>query len=380
MRTVTVQGLAATKLDRYFAEVAGRPKRDHQRRMLAAVARLYVLATDRPRGKWAAAMALADPPSDPRCAWRPFFPMGHWFIREQLGRRKALGRIAEGSLGIEDRIGPWNGSFWAGLRMSGAIRKGPGTEWIIWEPAHRDLVADIEAMPLMHRLEPRASRSGQRRLRRCYATLLPPEDATGRSLIAGLFAGAVMRGDSGEQWLELPAGGDVQAILLDWGIPFLPRERQKGRSVVLVSPLFAMLVAHLMPPRSAGRIRTVRKAGGCPLLPAILWKMALSVKGRRRVPFPDAVPFGISRASQFRRGWNKLDLHRMGWLDYGIRVPPKLRELLVDWLRRRECERHSRPYDPETYPLSPDPYAGFDPFEPVAAGIPAPSVPPRPPW
>jgi hypothetical protein len=58
------------------------------------------------------------------------------------------------------------------------------------------------------------------------------------------------------------------------------------------------------------------------------------------MPFKDAVPYAISRATFFRRGWNKLDLHRMGWLDFGIRIPTRLRELMEEWLRRKADERN----------------------------------------
>ena len=338
--------------------VRGDPEGDMRRRLTEGCARCYVLATDRPTAARQWLFDLTEPPAlDYRWHNRyPFYlrlPDRKHFLK-YASRKAVLARIAQGNLGIEDRIGPWNGSFWAGLRAGGAIRKGSGTEWRIWERSHPELIADLSEMPLMHRLEPRAAKHGQRRLRRCYAALLPSEQATERSVLAGLFAGAVLRDADGEQWLELPAGGDAQAILLDWGIPFLLREPQKGRKVVLVSPLFAMLVAHLMPPRSAARIRSVRKAGGCPLLPAILWQMAMTAKGRRYMPFPDALPFGCSKATFFRRRWRRKDLNKVGWLELGIRITPKLRDLLVDWFQRRTCERNGHTYDPETYPLSPD--------------------------
>ena len=350
--------------------VRGDREGDRRRRTIDGCARCFVLATDHPTAARRVLWELTDPPTD-RYRWSWPYNMrvaGNRYIQDTAGRKTVLARIEQGNLGIEDRIGPWNGSFWTGLKASGAIRQGPGTEWRVWERSHGELLADISEMSLMHRLEPRAGKHGQRRLRRCYAPFLPAEQSTERSLMAGLFAGAAMRDADGEQWLELPAGGAAQAILTDWGIPFSTLERPKGRRILRVSPLFGALVAHLMPPRSAGRIRAVRKAGGCPILACVLWKMAMSVKGRRRMPFRDAVPFGVSRATQFRRGWNKLDLHRMGWLDYGIRVPPKLRELLGDWLHRRTCERHGRTYAPETYPIPPG--AGIPPmsFPPPIAG------------
>src|SRR5450759_5562793 len=153
--------------------------------------------------------------------------------------------------------------------------------------------------------------------------------------------------------MELPDTPAVRALLDDWVIP-AKDTRRNGRGWLWVSPLFAMLVVHLMPPRSAGRIRAIKKAGGCPFLSVVLWEMAMSRKNSRYMPFPAALPFGCSKASFFRRGWRRRDLHKAGWLELGIRMTPKLRGLLVEWFERRTCERNGHAYDPETFPLSPD--------------------------
>ena len=191
-----------------------------------------------------------------------------------------------------------------------------------------------------------AAKHGQRRLRRCYAALLPPEEPTGRSALAGLFAGAALREAEGESWLDLPDDEGVKSVLGEWGIPFLPRERPRGRRMVLASPLFGALVAHMMPPRSAGRILGIRKPGGCPYLSVVLWEMTMAGRNRRYMPFPDALPFGGSKATFFRRGWRRRGMHMAGWVDLGIRITPRLRQLLVEWLDRRLAERREpRPGD-----------------------------------
>jgi hypothetical protein len=321
---------------------------DRRRRIVNALARCFVLETDRieyDRDMVVPCRSIIpylDPVSDPESRWWT------WTYARQhpacvtpvmeVRRKEVLKRIAMGNLGIDDRLGAWNGSFWHGLKLSGAIKQGFGTELRIWK-AHRELIADISEMPLMHRLEPSAPKGGQRRLRRCYAAFLPPEDPTGRSTLAGLFTGAVLRDMDGETCMELPDDDGVRGVLTDWGIPFSPLERPKGRKVVRASPLFAALVAHLMPPRSAARIIAIKNAGGCPFLSVVLWEMAVGKKNRRYMPFPDALPFGVSKSTFFRRRWRRKDLHRAGWLDLGIRITPKLRELLVEWFERKLAGR-----------------------------------------
>jgi hypothetical protein len=163
---------------------------DQRRRILDALARCLVLSTDRIAYDkkmvvpCRSIIPYMDPVTDPnsRC-WPWAYTMPYPFcvtpVRETR-RKNVLKRIVQGNLGIEDKLGVWNGSFWSGLRLSGAIRQGPGTELNVWERAHGELMADLSEMPLMHRLEPKVSRSGLRRLRRCYAAFLPAEDSTGR--------------------------------------------------------------------------------------------------------------------------------------------------------------------------------------------------------
>ena len=306
-----------------------------------------MLTTDRPTTNRQFIWDLTDPP--------PEFFNWRWpynvrvadkrYILDTAGRKAVIARIVKGDLGIDDKVGLWNGSFWAGLRLSGVLRQGPGTEFRIWERQHQELIADLSEMPLMKKLEPKAAKHGQRRLRRCYAAYLPSDPATERSLLAGLFAGAVVRNAGGETWMELPDKQDVRAVLEDWGIPFSPLEIAKGRRLLRVSPLFGQLVMHLMPPHSAKRMLSIQQAGGCPYLSVVLWQMALTRKNYRYLPFPEALPFGICRATFFRRGWHRRELNKAGWLDLGIRVTPKLRELLDNWYQRKASERHARSTD-----------------------------------
>jgi len=344
---------------------------DRRRRVIDAFARCCILTTDRPvpdfKKIWPYQdiLPFLDAVTSPDQGWwtqtyRRRIPPPS--VIGQAVRKAALERITQGNLGIEDRLGVWNGSVFHGLKLSGALRKGPGTEFTIW--ARPELVADLSEMPLMHKLEPKAAKHGQRRLRRCYAAFLPPEDPIGRSVLAGLFAGAILRNADGEEWLELPGTQGVKTILSEWGIPCLPFERPMGKRVLHVSPLFGALVAHIMPPHSAGRIQCIRKAGNCPYLPAILWEMAMTKKHSRYMPFPNALPFACSKSTFFRRGWRRRDMHKAGWLELGIHVTPRLRELLVEWFERRSCELRGRTYDSKTFPLSPDMGIPTSPFPP----------------
>ena len=364
----------------------GGPANRH-RRITDALARCFVLDTDRiqyDRKMIVSCRSLIpymEPVADPDSKWWPSeyrrkYPTCVTPVKK-VTRKEALKRIAEGNLGIDDKLGIWNGSFWHGLKLSGTLRRGVGTEFRIWERLHEELVADLSEMPLMKRLEAKAAKHGQRRLRRCYVALLPPENPMGASTLAGLFAGAALREDAGGTWMELPDGDAIKAILGDWGIPFRPAEYPKDRKVVRVSPLFGALASSLMPPRSADRFRSIRNAGGCPYLSAVLWEMAVARKNSRYMPFPDALPFGCSKATFFRRGWHRRDLHKAGWLALGIRITPKLRGLMVGFFQRRTCERNGHAYDPETFPMSPD--VGIPPLSfPMSpdVGIPPPSSPP----
>jgi len=336
---------------------------DRRRRIVDALACCYVMDTDRIVYDKAmivpcrSLIPYLKPVNNPDSGWWSWtytrqHPCCVTPVREAT-RKEVLARIAKGSLGIEDKIGIWNGSFWQGLRLSGAIKSGPGTELRIMEKAHPEILSDLVNMPLMKRLEPKVAKHGQRRLRRCFAAFLPPEDPVGRSVLAGLFAGAILRHTKGEKWLELPDTERVRAILGEWGIPFFPLERPMDRRVIHVSPLFGALVSHMMPPHSAGRILSIRKAGGCPYLSAILWEMTMARRNIRYMPFPNALPFACSKSTFFRRGWRRRDLHQAGWLQLGIRVTPKLRELLVEWYQRRMVERDGSSCDASSHPLSP---------------------------
>jgi hypothetical protein len=82
--------------------------------------------------------------------------------------------------------------------------------------------------------------------------------------------------------------------------------------------------------------------------------MAMAKRGQTYMPYPDALPFGISKATFFRRGWRRRDLHKSGWLELGIRITPQLRELMVEWFQKRTSERNENTCDPETLPMPPD--------------------------
>ena len=113
-----------------------------------------------------------------------------------------------------------------------------------------------------------------------------------------------------------------------------------GKHRLLVSPFFGALFASGMPQHSARRALAVRKPAGCPFLSVVYWERMMSRKGQRYMPFPDALPWGASKATFFRKGWHRRDLHKAGWLELGIHMVPKLRELLVEWHQRRARERN----------------------------------------
>ena len=341
-------------------------------RLIDAAARCFVLASDRPlQGR---PIAL-----EPHIDWSQGDVSTSQGRLYEIGRKRIVDRIKQGNLGIEDQLGVWNGSFWHGLRLSGALKKGRWSEWDIWEKAHQELIADLAEMPVFGRLEPKVNKSGLRRLRRCHAIYLPPEKETERSVVAGLFSGAALRTGC-EAWMELPDEEAVKQVLDEWGILHQPIKTPQGRQRVRISPFFAALFCGLMPRHSAQRILSIKKAGGCPLLSVIYWQMVMSGKGRRYMPFWDALPFGCSKATFFRRGWRRKELHRIGWVDLDINIVPKLRKLMVEWFQRKKAEREwvgagAVPGEDEVIQArSEDDVVGAEAFDPGGLGIG--SVPP----
>ena len=258
------------------------------------------------------------------------------------GVRAVLSRVARGGLGVEEHMRVWTPGFLCGVQMSGALRR-EGNAWSVWARTHRELLSDMEAMPLPHRLEPKAGRNGLRRLRRCPAMLLPPSNPQGAHVVAGLLAGAVLREGKQGQWLELPATSEVMSLLEGWTILCSRQRLFRGEARIGVSPFYAALFAHMMPPNSRGRILGSDRPAMCPLLPALYWEWAFCRRGQRMLPSKDALPFACSRRTCFRRGWSRKDsrLHQQA-IEAGIcHIDPRLRELMAKWFgeHRREPPR-----------------------------------------
>jgi len=312
--------------------------------VLSAAARACVVETDRPWGR--VPLVLTGLPADyPQPTGRQLQTLG--------GVRAVLSRVARGGLGIDDRLGVWTPGFLCGLRMSGAIRQ-EGKAWSIWVRTHQELLSDMEAMPMPHRLESKAGRNGVRRLRRCPAMLLPPSNPQGTHVVAGLFAGAVLREDGDAQWLELPKTKETVALLDNWTVMFSDLRPFRGEVRIGVSPFYAALFAHMMPPNARQRVLGVGRPAMCPLLPALYWEWAFCRRGQRMLPSKDALPFACSRRTCFRRGWSRRNsrLHRQA-IEAGIcHVDPRLRELMVRWFEehRREppCEQATIGHVPST--------------------------------
>lgn len=302
-----------------------------QRRLLLdALAKCYCISTDRPHRDIDALL--------------PFAPRGvalYPACIEGIGRRAVYERIARGGLDIDHLLAPWTPGFWSGLRLAAALRHGAYTEWYTWERSRPELVADLEHLHVTAVFERRPTLSGLRRLRRCPSVFLPVEDPDSPRILAGLFAGAVMADIDGETWLELPDGEEVRALLARWTIHCVPG-RRRARQVLRVSPFFGVLVAHLMPPRSQGRMLSVRNAGACPFLAVVYWQTGMSRRRLRYMPFYDALPHGCSKASFFRYGWRRKELWRSA-CEMGITgVAPRLRDLMVRWFEERAQERQWR--------------------------------------
>jgi hypothetical protein len=249
--------------------------------------------------------------------------------------RTAKARLRQGNLGIEDKLRPWMPEFFRGLRLAGALSEKERGRYRVDVKCHPELVADISEWKIAGRLGNNDG-FGRRRLTGCLATLLPVKDQTGEYAIAGLFAGARLRTIVDEQWLELPDSEAVRELLESWSILFWPGGRSHRRDYLRVSPFFGALFADLMPTHSQERILSVRHPAMCPLLPVLYWDWLYSpiTKGMRILPFANALPFGCSRRTFYRKGWKRKELHRTA-VGVGIlSVDPRLRKLIAEWFER----------------------------------------------
>ncbi len=170
-------------------------------------------------------------------------------------------------------------------------------------------------------------------LRRCPAMWLPPADPQGPDVLAGMFAGSVVREDEDGQWLELPGTEEVMNLLTEWTILFSARRSFRGRPRIGVSPFFGALFARMMPINSRQRVLRVARPAMCPLLPVLYWEWVFCRRGQRMLPSPRALPFGCSRRTLFRHGWGRrqTNLHRVA-IETGIcHITQGLRALMMRW-------------------------------------------------
>jgi hypothetical protein len=300
-------------------------------RINLAVARAYVISDSKAHLR-------------PRVVWpylKATVPGGYWptlcRLRYAGAPQAALTRLRNGDLGIEENLGLWTAEFFLGLTLSGGLQEKETGRFRIDTAAHPELAEDIAQWHIAGKLGNDYG-FGRRRLVGCLATQLPTKDPVGASVVAGLFAGARLRSIAGECWLELPDNEAVRQLLEKWSIRFSSSQRIRRQDYLNVSPFYAALFADLMPAHSQQRILGIRKPAMCPLLPVLYWDWLYSPlrPGMRILPFADALPFGCSRRTFYRRGWKRDELHwkavHMGLLS----VEQLLRVRLHHWIESHQ--------------------------------------------
>ena len=245
--------------------------------------------------------------------------------------RSAIARLRQGNLGIENEMRPWIADFFHGLCLSGALQEKETGRFRIDTTAHPELAEDIGGWHIAGRLGTDDG-FGRRRLVGCLATLLPPVDPLGESVLTGLFAGARLIEIDGEQWFEFPASDQVKSLLDSWTILFEPSHGAGTKKNMLrASPFFAALFVGLMPNCSKQRILSLRRPATCPLLALLYWDWLYKKPGMRILPFADSLPFGCSPRTFYRRGWKRKELLGKAVTAGLFGVDQKLRIRLHDW-------------------------------------------------
>jgi hypothetical protein len=254
--------------------------------------------------------------------------------------KTAIARLRQGDLGIEDKLRPWTPEFFHGLRLAGALSEKEPGRYRVDVKCHPELAVDISEWKIAGRLGNNDG-FGRRRLTGCLATLMPVQDPFGTSVIAGLLAGARRRHVDGEEWLELPDNEAVNNILENWTILRRPSRCARGRNFLQVSPFYAALFIDAMPTHSQQRILSIRKPAMSPALAVFYWEWLFGPisKGMRILPFADALPFGCSRRTFYRRGWKRRKLHWMAVEAGLLGVDPRLRVRLNNWFESHRAMR-----------------------------------------
>ena len=235
--------------------------------------------------------------------------------------------------GLDGAMSPWTGGFWTGLRLSRALVAHRGYPRI--QPGRPWLEADLERLPIPGRLSP-PDQDGRRWLVRCQAWRVTPADSFGADVLAGLFSGARREDDEdGATWLAVPCNESVRRLLDYWKIPIMKGTRPDQ---LLVSPFWGAILPGYMPPACAGSM-LVRRAGGCPLIPAVLYDLLWGPSPRHGYVMPvraNELPFLCSHATRIRRGWTRDYLRRTAALTGMLYVPSEMRHLLKQWRTRNQ--------------------------------------------
>ena len=274
----------------------------------------------------------------------PFVP-GPTELRYAGGLKAVKERIAHGDLGIEEEVKPWTGGFWWGLTLSGALRPASADRPAchqVWELAHRELVMDLEEAAVPMSMERSTGRNGVRRLTQCHTMLLPPADEA--DVLAGLFAGSRLNDLDGQEWLVLPSGAEIVALLDSWTILRRPAPAFRGKERIAVSPFWAAFFTGRMPPHSAARIMDCERPGQCPLLPMCVYDAYFARRGRPLPPRAGVLPWLKSTRTIRRMRIDRSRLHRTLVLELGVcglHVPLKL--LMREWYESACRERGVEP-------------------------------------
>ena len=306
---------------------------------LLAIARAYVLKDAHAHSKRNVVEAVDQEKV------RQFYPPTPCQMRSIGAPKAAIARLRKGNLGIDNQLGFWTGNFIYGLKLAGALAEKESGRYRIDTNLYPALVQDIAQWTLAGQLG-KGDRSGRCRLIGCPAvTHLPPEDPEGSEVMAGLFAGARLRTFNHETWLEVPDHEWTRKLLDSWRIMYFSSIRRARHPHLKISPFYAPFFRDSMPAHSRARILSIRHSAMCPTLPILYWELGLSLlwKGMTILPFADALPFGISRRTFFRRGWRRSGLHRKAVLEFGIvTIDGRLKKLMHRWFETQQQQRSEK--------------------------------------
>jgi len=261
------------------------------------------------------------------------------------GYRRCVEAIRSGTMVTAEEVAPWTPGFVSGLRMARGLVKVEVANWEPWQlslwqvwPVEERgwLIGDMEAMsPCWCKV----ARSGWLwrgkgvSVSGFAAGEMPCLNDRGIDVLAGVIAGSRVMQEDGVWWLKVPLS--CRGILDEWQVPCEEHTWRRWRWLAL-SPFWGCVFAPLLSPGIAsGFLELARsgvEVGQCPVLPGMLWQMAMG-GGWRGMPFDGALPFG-----RHGRDWcpnrSAVGLREIGMSRWGItRVRPEIRDLLVQWNR-----------------------------------------------